>query len=593
MKIKPFAGKSTRTKIFTVISLVAILLLIVLNLWINKFGIYGNAYIDMTPEGLYTLTPEMEDACDELFDGIQGDVEIIFCNDRDYLIKDMGTRVVYYMALAMAKRHDNLTVSSVNVTMNPTAVAQYKTTSLTEIDSRDVIISYDSKNADTGVNNSRYRIVSADNFWRVWSDNTVYSYDGEYQMMSYLLSLTLVDRPAAYFVTDHGETYYDVTNPENPMNKETGVFVDLLHDRGFEVKNLSISQLAADAKAESEATGKTVIPQIPDDCILLIINNPKTDFRYDASQATSFTYVSETEILDRYMTDERGSIMVSLDYDSARLENGGERLRNFEDFLAEWGIECTGLKVTDDVNFIDNLRGDNSTIIADYELEEETYASGIYGSFASMTSAPRFIIDDAGALKTSFGVGQESNEPGSAQTLRIFTPFIYSMGDSLTYAKDEYGEYKALADDGKQIVAALGSRQTTDQENGNLTFSYVFCAASPTFFSSDILGNTSYANFDIISSLVQNICRLESYADEALGGDGANNQRLFGKVLVDNKIRSEDTNKEIYVEGGGTQPVSELGLTAPRRNWAMVVIFTIPVLIAIAGVVVSVKRKYL
>ena len=59
MKIKPFAGKSTRTKIFTVISLVAILLLFALNLWMNKFGVYGNAYIDMTPEGLYTLTPEM------------------------------------------------------------------------------------------------------------------------------------------------------------------------------------------------------------------------------------------------------------------------------------------------------------------------------------------------------------------------------------------------------------------------------------------------------------------------------------------------------------------------------------------------------
>ncbi|MBO7214195.1 MAG: hypothetical protein J6V66_01725, partial [Clostridia bacterium] len=161
---------------------------------------------------------------------------------------DISTRVVYYMAVAMSKRVDNLTVNAVNVNMNPTAVAQYKTTSLTEIDSGNIIISYDSKAENTGVNNSRYRIVRAENFWRAWSDNRVYSYDGEYQMMSYIMSLTLVDRPAAYFVTDHEETYYDVSNPENPMNRETGVFVDLLHDRGFEVKNLSISELVKNAE---------------------------------------------------------------------------------------------------------------------------------------------------------------------------------------------------------------------------------------------------------------------------------------------------------------------------------------------------------
>ncbi len=593
MKNKPFASKSTRTKIFTVISLVSILLLLALNIWVTKFGIFGNAYIDMTEEGLYTLTPEMKNACDNLFDELDGEIEIIFCDDRDHIIKDISTRVVYYMAVAMSKRADNLTVSAVNVNMNPTAVAQYKTTSLTEIDSGNIIISYDSGAKANGVNNSRYRVVRADNFWRAWSDNRVYSYDGEYQMMSYIMSLTLVDRPAAYFVTDHEETYYDVTNPENPMNRETGVFVDLLHDRGFEVKNLSISELITEAEKESAETGKTVIPRIPDDCILLIINNPKTDFRYDSDKATSFAYVSETEILDRYMTEERGSIMVSLDYDSARLNNGGEKLSNLEDFLAEWGIECTGLKVTDDKNFVDNTRNDHSTIIADYELEAETYASSIYGTFASMTSSPRLVIDDSGVLRTSFGIGQSANEPGSAQTLRIFTPFIYSMGDSLTYTKDDYGEYNTLADDGKQIVAALGSRQTTDQDNGNLTFSYVFCSASPTFFSSDILGNASYANFDIISSLVQDICRLESYADESLGGDGANNKKLFGKVLVDPAIRDADEHKQIFVEGGSTESVSTLGLTDSRRAWATVIVFIAPVVIAIVGVVVTVRRKYL
>ena len=112
------------------------------------------------------------------------------------------------------------------------------------------------------------------------------------------------------------------------------------------------------------------------------------------------------------MTDERGSIMVSLDYTA--------NLPNLEDFLAEWGIECTGLKVTDAVNSVENtVKDDTSTIIADYNLDEESYAYSIYGNYATMTSAPRFVINNTGSLKTAFGIGQDANEPGSSNTLRI------------------------------------------------------------------------------------------------------------------------------------------------------------------------------
>ncbi len=569
MKNNPFTGQSTRTKIFTVISVAAILAVLVLNIWLAKFITFGNAYIDMTPEGLYTLSDEMEKACEDVFDGIPGEVDIIFCNDRDYILNDTLTRVVYYMALAMDKRFDNCTVRSVNVNIDPTAVAKYKTTSLTDIKPTDVIITYTPTDEDgERAGESRYRIVSAEKFWRIMSDGVVYSYDGEYQMMSYLLSLTLVDRPAAYFVTDHGETYYvesPTTDREVEMNKKTGVFVDLLHDRGFEVKTLKLSEVS----------------EIPKDCILLIINDPTEDFVYDPGTATSLSKVSETEMLDRYMTDERGSIMVSLDYT--------KNLPNLEDFLAEWGIECTGLKVTDAVNSVENgIKGDTSTIIADYNLDEESYAFDVYGNFATMSSAPRFIVNNTGSLKTAFGIGQETNEPGASNTLRIFTPFLYSSADSQAHTTGG-----ALAANGKQIVAALGSRQTTDADSGDMTFSYVFCAASTDFFSSDLLGNTSYANFDIVSALVQNICRLDTLADDSLGGGNMNSDKFYGKQIVDTSIRSEDEVADIYNEDGTPGKEVKLGLTAGRRGFIIAVVVTVPVLVAAAGVVVCIKRKYL
>ena len=41
MKKKPLAGKNTRTKIFTVITVASLILLIALNLFVTSFGIFG------------------------------------------------------------------------------------------------------------------------------------------------------------------------------------------------------------------------------------------------------------------------------------------------------------------------------------------------------------------------------------------------------------------------------------------------------------------------------------------------------------------------------------------------------------------------
>ena len=59
MKINPFAGKSTRTKAFTVITSLIIVTVVFLSLFLTNYVIYGNAYIDLTPEGLYTLRDVM------------------------------------------------------------------------------------------------------------------------------------------------------------------------------------------------------------------------------------------------------------------------------------------------------------------------------------------------------------------------------------------------------------------------------------------------------------------------------------------------------------------------------------------------------
>ena len=574
MKNNPLAGKSTRTKIFTVITVAAIVLLIGLNLFVSSFGIYSNAYIDLTPEGLYTLRDIMVSTCDDILNDETGNpiepgITVTFCNDPDNLIDNTYTRVVYYMAIAMSHKFSNFSVETVNVNIDPNAVAKFKTTSLTQINSTNVIVSY----------GSRYRILDAMDFWHKGTE-VVYSYDGEYKLASIMMSLTLVNRPVAYFVTDHDETYYDPNNIESEGSLELESFAGLLSERGFVIKNLSLSKIIADAEE------KGVTPAIPDDCVLLIVNDPKEDFRVSEDKLDSFYYVSETELLDRYMTENRGSIIVAKDY---RLS-----LPNLEDFVAEWGIAFGDALVKDPESFIENDDGTHTTLITEYNKDEASYGYNVYGEYADLASAPITVISDCGYVYTAFNDSQGTNEPGSYNTSRVYAPFLFSSEAAQYYGYNEIsGEYNAVASEpGKVALAAVAGRQRLDGDTGNYTYSYIFGVASADFFKNSLLGNSSYANSDVVSALVQNIARLESYADSALGGLSSES---MGKMLVSTSM--SDTDKDIYEWNAEAKKNvivrTVFGLTMWQKVVYSVVIALIPISIGVVGIVVCAKRRYL
>ena len=222
MKLKNKQRGSKRDKILSIVTVASIILVLVLNLLITHVGHAGSFYVDITSEGLYSLTDAMKRECD-FIDKLDTDdrcVKITFCADPDTLMASEITRVTYFMALKLAARYDNLEVETVNAEYNPTALAQYKSTSLKTINQSDVIVSY----------GERYRIVSANRFW-VTSGGNLWSYNGEYRMATLIKSVTSVNRPVAYFVTGHGETHYDAANPESEMSQKSAAIYDLIEER--------------------------------------------------------------------------------------------------------------------------------------------------------------------------------------------------------------------------------------------------------------------------------------------------------------------------------------------------------------------------
>ena len=117
-------GKSRRTAIFTVVTVVVVILAIALNLVLGYFGLHKTLFLDMTYEGFYTLTDTMKEEC-AFVEDLDEKVEIIFCNDPDRLLSQTVTRIVYFMAIMLDNTFENIETRTVNVALNPTAVSQY------------------------------------------------------------------------------------------------------------------------------------------------------------------------------------------------------------------------------------------------------------------------------------------------------------------------------------------------------------------------------------------------------------------------------------------------------------------------------------
>ncbi len=560
-----FRKGGRREKLFALVTAFGILLLFALNLLLTRLGLYHSLYLDTTPEGLYTLTEAMKKESafmKELKeeDGTEKKVRMIFCNDPDRLIADTSLRTVYFMALAFHEVYPNFVVETVNINDNPTAVAMYKATTLSKIETTDVILT-------TG---ESYRIASGTSFWSRTTENKLFSYNGEYRLVSLLKSVTAINNPSAYFITGHGETVYDPENPGSAGSLATESFYHLLRERGLNVKTLNLSE----------------VDEIPKDCALLLLNNPTTDFTYDPSKLGQLSYISDTEKIDRYLVTRQGAIAVVKDY---RLT-----LPNLENFLAEWGIVFENALVRDPDSSLSDAENSHTKLIAAYDSDKTSFAHAIYGDYIDLSSAPRVLVKDAGAIHTNFGMSESQDEPGTFMTSRTFAEFLTTTAGAMTYGKNSVdGAYNAPTRREKQkhTVAAISARVQTDEQSGNKKYSYLFATSSKNFFSEEMIGNASFANYEIVSALVENISRIDEFASSEIGGTSLNAKTAFGGKPLISESLSATANTEYRKDGSVLH--ENRAFTDGAKAVITVVVAAVPVAVLALGIYVTVKRRFL
>ena len=553
MKKSIFKGKSTRTKIFSVITIVGILLLFGINLGLTYLGGQRLIMADLTPEGFYTLSDKMLEVCHEILDpdenGEAKEIKITFCTDPDYLVASDKLRATYFMALSLQNEFDNVTVKTVNVALDPTAVSMYRTTSRENISASDVIFSYGAK----------YKIVDATGFWT--SKN--FSYNGEYRVASILASLTAINRPVAYFVTDHGETYYDPKNPDSEMSKSLGYLADLLNERGLTIDTIAISE----------------VDKIPDNCALLIINDPRTDFVCDESRLDEFGYVSDLEKVDRYLMRESAAVMLNKDF--------AVTLPNLENLCAEWGISFGNTQVFDPDNALfTNIGGesDDSVFSGVYDANEQNFGYAYYGGYSSLTSAPKMVFSNTGYVYCSIDMSESMIEMGNKYGSRNYAAFIGTSENAYVYSG-------SATDTGVRTLVAAGVRKNLDSYTSENSSAYLFCTGSKDFFSNEILGNTSYANYDVLASVISNISRTDRYATIELGGLSMNSTSFGGKQTLSTELSSSPS--KIYSWDATEVIKYNKGLSGTAIIIYTLIVMAVPVATAALGIVVFIKRKFL
>ena len=565
MKKSIFKGKSTRTKIYTVITVIGILLLLGLNFGLTYIGQRQLIMADLTYEGFYTLSDKMLEVCHEMLDPKEGEtakeIKITFCSDPDYLTSSDTMRATYFMALSLQKKFDNVTVKEVNIANDPMAVAMYKTTSRDTINATDVIFSYGGK----------YRIADASGFWT--KDN--FSYNGEYRVASIIASLTAIDHPVAYFVNSYyvrpenapsgGYTqYYDPKNPDALHSVEMASFADLLTERGFEIRTLDLN----------------AVELIPDDCALLIINNPTVDFDYDESRLNEYKYVSDLEKIDRYLIAEYGAVMINKDYNVT--------LPNLENFCKEWGISFGNAMVSDEDNALYSTLGgeiDATLFAATYDTDEANFGPAYYGTYATLSSAPKMVFSNTGYVYCSMDMSESMVESGNINGSKNYAAFIGTSANA--YHKNSNG----TGSTGEKTLVAASVRTDLDMITGEHTSSYLFCSNSRDFFSNDLLGNGSYANYDILTSVINDITRTEQFTTIELGGFSANSTSFGGKQTLSTEMSTSPS--KVYSWDAQSTIKENKGLGRTATVIYTVIIMAIPTAILALGVVVFIKRKFL
>ncbi|MBR5539718.1 MAG: Gldg family protein [Clostridia bacterium] len=503
---------STASAAFTAAVIVLVMLL---NAAFSVLATRYSLYIDLTDTSLWTLSEEAK----EFIGTVEGEVTVTFCHDEDYIDESKTMSYISRTAKELEKEFPNVHVRYINSILEPQLLKEYKYNTVSAITPTNVIVERgDATKRAEGDAPGDFRVYAADAFY-ITDTNTgnVWAYNGEEIFAAAFLAVTADETPSAYFTTRHGESF-------------DAAFVNTIVKAGFDVKTIDLAT-----------------EDVPKDCRMLIINDPKWDFAgyniYDKDA------VSEIAKIDEFL-ENAGTLMVFKDPTT-------DYLKNLEEFLYEWGIVFGDGVVTDTQN---SITLDGTALVASYP--SGTLASSVHKDISSLPTPPKTIVKNASPVYIS-ALYTEGRDEENAST----NSYIYSGNNAYreigavlvsTENASVVSEGETVDRGGSYNLMTI-TRDMNTRNNDNY-FAYVLAAATTRFTSADYLESNTYANEDILY-----------YALRVMGRE---------KVPADIPFKEFSNTK-----------IEDMTASEATRDTALLVT-VLPLFISVCGVVITTRRKY-
>lgn len=449
-------------------------------------------YIDMSSGQVFSLC----DASKELLSDTDGDVNIYFTVEQDKIAStSVYLNYVYQTAREMESQFDNIHVDCVDIIKNPGFYKEYYTTAAQDIYTTSVVI--------TGGGESRvYRLES---FFITDEEDTskIWAYQGEYRLVSAVLSLTQAEKPVMYFTTGHGEA----------VGSDGQAMIDLFIDGGYDVRMVDLASEELDPDAR-----------------IVVINNPVYDF---AGIEGGTDGGNEIDKLDAFL-DSYGCLMVF-----ASPGNAGN-LTNLSELLSEWGIAFTPDTFMRDSEH--SISVDGRAVVPRYE--ENTLGASLYTDISGLDTMPKTILKNVMPLNILWNANEALD--GNREVSAVLSS--YDSAVTVSDGKESgSGSYPLMA----------VSRETRVVDN-DYYYSYVIVCGTGEYANSEYLNSNTYANRDILYNTMSLTGRKRILAD------------------IDYKVLDDDT----------------LDITTAQANrWSVALTACIPVVLAVVGTVVYIRRK--
>ena len=275
--------------------------------------------------------------------------------------------------------------------------------------------------------------------------------------------------------------------------------------------------------------------ETPDDAAqVMVINNP----RYDYMGADDS--VNEIQKIDTFL-DNFGGLLVFMDAESGEMPVLGE-------FLEEWGIRFEEGRVRDYEN---SLSKNGYELVAEY-VDDDGDGSYLTKTIRELSNPPKAIVNEAKPIT----ILASQLESPTATAMRYVSAVLQT-------SSDRTAEFVPLSGEGSTekgvytLMTLTIESQYIESEAHN---SYVIAAGTSAFADDEYIGSRAYANRDIIFNIM----------------------KQFGKETIPLDLDFKVFSRE------------ELSLTKGEANrWTALCIFFLPAVVAVAGIIVYRRRRYL